>query len=141
MKLEHRKRFFQQGSALSGQITLATVACLTLAVIALGGCTSSVDCSGGVFRGGCLPGTVGPAAASPAPVSPGPPSSYTMPSGAGSPTVGRGDPSDFADVDDKQCRSYGLTFGSHDYADCRIRLSAQHRGLDPNIGISPPASR
>ena len=48
-----------------------------------------------------------------------------------------GDPSTFADVDDKQCRSYGLTFGSHDYADCRIRLSAQHRGLDPSIGAAP----
>jgi hypothetical protein len=43
-----------------------------------------------------------------------------------------GDPATFADTDDKQCRSYGLKFGTHDYADCRIRLSAQHRGLDPN---------
>jgi hypothetical protein len=44
-------------------------------------------------------------------------------------------------VDDKQCRSYGLVFGSHDYADCRIRLSAQHRGLDPNIGTTGAGSR
>jgi hypothetical protein len=52
--------------------------------------------------------------------------------------IPRGDPGTFADVDDKQCRSYGLTFGSHDYADCRIRLSAQHRGLDPSIGAPVP---
>ncbi len=63
---------------------------------------------------------------SPAPVAPAPAANVT--------TNGRGDPSLFADVDDRQCRSYGLTFGSRDYADCRIRLSAQHRGLDPNLG-------
>jgi hypothetical protein len=34
-----------------------------------------------------------------------------------------------------------LVFGSHDYADCRIRLSAQHRGLDPNIGTTGAGSR
>ena len=57
------------------------------------------------------------------------------------PAVPYGDPSTFAEVDDKQCRSYGLVFGSHDYADCRIRLSAQHRGLDPNIGTTAPAAK
>jgi hypothetical protein len=50
----------------------------------------------------------------------------------------RGDPRDFAGVDDKQCRSYGIRFGTRDYADCRIRLSAQHRGLDPNVGVTRP---
>jgi hypothetical protein len=105
------------------------VTCLALGLDA---CSSHVDCSGGSYRGGCLPGAQDLTAASPvvaghAAVSPGPAN------------VGRGDPAAFADVDDKQCRSYGLIFGSHDYADCRIRLSAQHRGLDPNIGATTPA--
>ncbi len=45
-----------------------------------------------------------------------------------------GDPATFAAIDDKRCRAYGLTFGTHDFADCRIRLSARHRGLDPGTG-------
>jgi hypothetical protein len=125
---------------------------------ALGACSSSVDCSGGNYRGGCYPGTAIPASASPAVASPAVASpavarpsvanpsvvspSVASPSvaspGVGAATTGRGEPSDFADVDDKQCRSYGLTFGTRDYADCRIRLSAQHRGLDPNIGTATP---
>jgi hypothetical protein len=112
------------------------VACLTLG---LGACTHPVDCSGGNYRGGCLPGTpdlaaASPVVASPAAVSPG----AVSPAVSGPAAVGRGDPAAFADVDDKQCRSYGLIFGSHDYADCRIRLSAQHRGLDPNTSVTTP---
>jgi hypothetical protein len=107
-----------------------TVGCLVFGVAALSGCSESTNCSVN-YRGGCVPGPVAPpVAVAPVPSSPAPVR----------PAVPFGDPSTFADVDDKQCRSYGLTFGSHDYADCRIRLSAQHRGLDPNIGtraISP----
>jgi len=45
-------------------------------------------------------------------------------------TAGYDDPNRFAAVDDKQCRSYGLTPGTKDYADCRIKLSTQHdKGL------------
>jgi hypothetical protein len=142
------------------------VACATLALSALSACTQPVDCSGGNYRGGCFPGTAlpasttptvatpaavspsaappataPPAGATPAAVSPAAPSHATaIPAGAPPAGVARGDPGEFADVDDKQCRSYGLTFGSHDYADCRIRLSAQHRGLDPNLGTTTPAS-
>jgi hypothetical protein len=122
------------------------VACLALGVGALGGCSQPVNCSGGEYRGGCVAGAGAPAGASPAAPSPyaGPAAAGPAaagPAAAGPTGVPLGDPATFADVDDKQCRSYGLVFGSHDYADCRIRLSAQHRGLDPNIGTSAPASR
>jgi hypothetical protein len=122
--------------------------CLVISSAALCACSQSTDCSGGAYRGGCAPGTPLPASASPplaAPAAASPtvstapaaasPTVSTAPAGAGA--VGRGDPSAFADVDDRQCRSYGLSFGTRDYADCRIRLSAQHRGLDPNIGTTP----
>jgi len=103
-------------------------ACLAVGLAALGGCSDPVVGCSVNYRGGCVPATVSsvaviPAAASPAVKSP--------------PPVRLGEPSEFADVDDKQCRSYGLTFGTRDYADCRIRLSAQHRGLDPNLGTTP----
>jgi hypothetical protein len=107
--------------------TVATsifVVCLAIGIASLGGCSSPTDCGGGNYRGGCMPGAQMPYATSP-PV-------------GGPAGVVRGEPSAFADVDDKQCRSYGLLFGSHDYADCRIKLSAQHRGLDPNIGSTTP---
>jgi hypothetical protein len=104
------------------------LACLVIGVAPLGACSDSFDCSGGNYRGGCVPTGGGPVVAIPAPVSP--PVSPAAPAPVG---VTRGDPAQFADIDDRQCRSYGLTFGSRDYADCRIRLSAQHRGLDPNI--------
>jgi hypothetical protein len=122
---------------------------ITACVAALGGCSHpAFDCSGSSFHGGCSPGaaggsamTSGPVSAPPASPAPaGPPSVSANPSGAAPATVHLGDPSEFADIDDKQCRSYGLTFGSRDYADCRIRLSAQHRGLDPNTGTSAPGS-
>jgi hypothetical protein len=125
-----------------------------LGMAALGSCSDPVNCSGGNFRNGCVPGPVGlaaskPSTVSPSAISPGAASPGTaIPSTAGpgvaSPgPVSLGDPSQFADVDDKQCRSYGLIFGTRDYADCRIRLSAQHRGLDPKLGVSPsvPGSR
>jgi len=114
---------------------------LLAACLSLGACNGSVNCAGGVYRSGCIPGPDSPTPAqpamstpapmvsvpvSPAPVAPAPAANVT--------TNGRGDPNLFADVDDRQCRSYGLAFGSRDYADCRIRLSAQHRGLDPNLG-------
>jgi hypothetical protein len=117
------------------------VAGLALAVAILGACSRSVDCSGGVYANGCVQGTatpapetpapMSPASVTPAPVSSAPVSPAVAPAAVVPAAVGRGDPNAFADVDDKQCRSYGLAFGSHDYADCRIRLSAQHRGLDP----------
>lgn len=109
---------------------LITATCLVLGATALSACSSSVNCSGAVYRNGCLAGTDSPVAAAPATAAP-----VSVPH----PAISYGDPKDFADIDDKQCRSYGLTFGSHDYADCRIRLSAQHRGLDPNIGTTMPA--
>ncbi len=123
-----------------------TLACLLLGAASLGGCTEAVNCSGAVYRSDCVPGDVTTAPASPAPVAvtrPAPAPAPMSSPPAASPLATRpapvayGDPATFADVDDKQCRSYGLTFGSRDYADCRIRLSAQHRGLDPNIGASP----
>jgi hypothetical protein len=118
------------------------LACLILGAPALCACTHTVDCSGGVYRSDCLPGTVIPDAASPAPARPAVvPSAVSARPPAGPGMVSYGDPGQFADVDDKQCRSYGLTFGSRDYADCRIRLSAQHRGLDPNVGTTGPGSR
>jgi len=114
---------------------------LGLCVAVLGGCSHAGDCSSS-FYGGCVPlsaNTVSesppvqsPAVASPTAVTPAVVSPGVAPTSTAPATAGRGDPSAFADVDDRQCRSYGLTFGSHDYADCRIRLSAQHRGMDPN---------
>jgi len=113
------------------------LACVIGSVAALAACSAPSNCSGTTYRGDCLvgpdvPATVTPAAASPAQVTP--ESAVANPVAPAAAGVAFGNPADFADVDDKQCRSYGLTFGSHDYADCRIRLSAQHRGLDPSIG-------
>jgi hypothetical protein len=121
-----------------------TVAFLALGVGALSGCgTQPCDTT---YRGGCMggpavqPSVTAPSSPPPAPVVAAPavaPPAAVVPT---APAVPYGDPSTFADVDDKQCRSYGLTFGSHDYADCRLRLSAQHRGLDPNVGTTPSGS-
>jgi hypothetical protein len=125
---------------------------LGLGVATLGGCSRPGECLTS-FQGGCVPlpanavtesppapspAVISPVAVTPAVVSPG-----VAPVSATPAVVSRGDPSAFADVDDRQCRSYGLTFGSRDYADCRIRLSAQHRGLDPNLGSAAtgPGSR
>jgi len=120
------------------------VGCSILSAAWFGGCSHPIDCSVD-YRGGCVPGTAAPAATVPAGPDLGPSNAVPAtsrpdagPATAAPAAVRLGDPSEFADVDDKQCRSYGLTFGTHDYADCRIRLSAQHRGLDPNIGTRTP---
>jgi hypothetical protein len=150
----HTGIFWCPAGVMGGVVKRSMLAaCLALSVAALGACSSSVDCSGGNYRGGCWPGTAIPASASPAVASPSEASpAVASPAGAspavaspavaapnpGPATVGRGEPSNFADVDDKQCRSYGLILGTRDYADCRIRLSAQHRGLDPNLGTTAP---
>jgi hypothetical protein len=118
-------------------------ACLVLSLATLGACTKPVNCSGGDYRGGCVAGpeapptppvasapvAAPPVAASPVGASPAVINPVVVPA-----AMSRGDPREFAAIDDRQCRSYGLTFGSHDYADCRIRLSAQHRGIDPGPG-------
>jgi hypothetical protein len=66
--------------------------------VSLAGCANHpIDCGLGFHHTDCLPGTPG----------------YS-------------DPDKFSDSDDKQCRSYGLTYGSPEYADCRVKLSAQH---------------
>ena len=119
---------------------MARVTCLALAMAALSACSKPADCSGGDYHGGCVPGAGGPAIEPPAAVSPAAVAPAAVSPGVAPVTVARGDPATFADVDDKQCRSYGLIFGSRDYADCRLRLSAQHHGLDPNIGTGSPGS-
>jgi hypothetical protein len=127
----------------------STILAAALTLTALGGCShDAIDCSGGgVYRGGCMSadkapaGTIQPVTPAAVPVAPVAARPEPLPAAAEPVTIPRGDPATFADVDDKQCRSYGLTFGSHDYADCRIRLSAQHRGLDPTIGSPTPAGR
>lgn len=120
------------GGAVKRSISLA---CSVLGVFWLNGCDRPTECSGENYRGGCVVGAPSPVVVTPTAARP-----VEGPAPAAAPAaVGRGEPSDFADVDDKQCRSYGLTFGTHDYADCRIRLSAQHRGLDPNIDTTAPS--
>jgi hypothetical protein len=42
--------------------------------------------------------------------------------------AGYDNPNRFSDADDKQCRSYGVIFGIPEYADCRVKLSAEHDG-------------
>ncbi|HVY18251.1 MAG TPA: hypothetical protein VHB27_23735 [Rhodopila sp.] len=112
-------------------------AALTATMAVLAGCSQPSDCVTS-YRGGCLTGPMpaAPAASSPPPVAtaPAPPPPPVV---APKPAVPYGDPARFAAEDDRQCRSYGLKYGTHDYADCRIRLSAQHRGLDPDIGATP----
>ncbi len=75
----------------------------TVAALGLAGCANHpIDCAVGFYHSDCLPGT-----------------------------AGYDNPDKFADVDDKQCRSYGLSPGSGEYADCRIKLSARHQGVEP----------
>jgi hypothetical protein len=77
----------------------------TLGVVA--GCANHpIDCAVGFYHADCLPGTAG----------------YS-------------DPNKFAGVDDENCRSYGLAFGTPEYAACRVQFSQQHRGADPVVGI------
>jgi hypothetical protein len=128
--------------------TLIALASLALMTGVLGGCSQTVSCAAD-YHGGCVPdpaaetnpgpAAVTPAVAAPVVVSPsgaapiaGPAATGARASSSGGTALG--DPAAFADVDDRQCRSYGLVFGTHDYADCRIKLSAQHRGLNPNTG-------
>ena len=118
--------------------TATIMACLTVGTAALSGCSTPMNCSV-TYRGGCVPNPDGPPAMSPAVTAPAVtgPAAIVSPAATSPAASNLGDPKDFADVDDKQCRSYGLAFGTRDYADCRLRLSAQHRGLDPNIGTAP----
>jgi hypothetical protein len=122
--------------------TLIGLVLLALTMGVLGGCSQTVSCAAD-YHGGCVPGSAtedNPSPAAVAPVVAAP--VVTAPIVGSAPTSARaspggvalGDPAAFADVDDRQCRSYGLVFGTHDYADCRIKLSAQHRGLAPNTG-------
>lgn len=69
-------------------------------LILLSGCAHHpVDCAVGFTWADCLPGTAG----------------YT--NGVGAQVI---------ENDDAQCRSYGLTYGTNDYAQCRITLQQQH---------------
>ncbi len=86
---------------------LVRAVCLTLAISLLSGCANHpVDCSMGFYHADCLPGT-----------------------------AGYDNPDKFADADDKQCRSYGLAFGTPQYADCRLKLSGEHKGSEPVLGV------
>lgn len=87
---------------------MKTAGCLILlANLALSGCANHpLDCAIGINHSDCLPGT-----------------------------AGYDNPDKFAAADDKQCKSYGLTYGTPQYADCRLRLSDQHRGVEPTIGV------
>jgi hypothetical protein len=133
---------------MSTPIALASLALMTGV---LGGCSQTVSCASD-YRGGCVadpaaetnpgPAAVTPAVAAPvvaspsgaAPIADPVPTSARPSPGGTAPGMVLGDPAAFAGVDDRQCRSYGLVFGTHDYADCRIKLSAQRRGLSPNSG-------
>jgi hypothetical protein len=76
-------------------------------LVALAGCAHHpVDCAVGFYHTDCLPGT-----------------------------AGYDDPAAFATVDNTQCQSYGLLFGTNEYAMCRQRLAAQHQGQEPAIGV------
>ena len=76
--------------------------------VALIGCANHpIDCALGIHHSDCLPDT-----------------------------AGYDDPNKFADADDKLCQSYGLQFGTSQYADCRVRLTAQHQGTEPPLGAA-----
>lgn len=78
------------------------IAAVAAVAFALGGCANHpVDCAVGFHHSDCLPGT-----------------------------AGYNDPAKFGEQDDKQCRSYGLSSGTKDYADCRIKLqTAREHGI------------
>jgi len=79
---------------------------VSLITVFLVGCANHpIDCGLGIHHSDCLPDT-----------------------------AGYDDPNKFADADDKQCKSYGLVFGTAQYADCRVRLTSQHQGVEPPIG-------
>jgi hypothetical protein len=50
-------------------------------------------------------------------------------------TAGYSDPNDYASEDDKNCKSYGLAFGSTEYAACRVQFTQQHRSPEPVVGF------
>jgi hypothetical protein len=78
---------------------MCKVALIILMGVTMGSCANHpIDCAVGFTHPDCLPGTAG----------------YQ-------------DPKKFEATDDKQCQSYGLTPGTTPYADCRIKLSAQHK--------------
>ena len=80
---------------------------MILSAIYLSGCANHpVDCALGFYHSDCLPGT-----------------------------AGYDDPNKFANVDDQQCQSYGLKLGTAEYADCRMKLQAQHQGKEPIVGV------
>jgi hypothetical protein len=70
-----------------------------------------VDCALGFHHADCLPGT-----------------------------PGYDDPDKFADTDDKACRSYGLSPGTSEYADCRIKLRANTKPVCSNSSDQAPSS-
>jgi hypothetical protein len=79
----------------------------TAALAVLSACAHHpVDCAIGFYHADCLPGTAG----------------YS-------------DPNDYASEDDKNCKSYGLAFGSTEYAACRVQFTQQHRSPEPVVGF------
>jgi len=83
---------------------------VVLACALLGACANHpIDCGIGFYHADCLPGT-----------------------------AGYDNPDKFAEADDRQCRSYGLTAGTSQYADCRLKLAATHHGAEPNVDIIVP---
>jgi hypothetical protein len=86
------------------------VASIILATILAGCANHPIDCGVGFYHSDCLPGT-----------------------------AGYDDPKKFEAIDDQQCRSYGLAPGTTPYADCRLKLSAQHQGVEPNVNLVVPA--
>jgi hypothetical protein len=83
----------------------------------LSGCANHpVDCAIGFTHDDCLPGTAG----------------YV-------------DPEKFAKADDQKCQSYGLAFGTPEYAQCRMAADAQRSAsraarLSPPVIYAPPAT-
>jgi hypothetical protein len=76
-------------------------------LVVLAGCAHHpIDCAVGITHNDCLPGTAG----------------YS-------------DPNDYASEDDRNCKSYGLSFGTPDYAACRVQFTQQHRSPEPVVGF------
>ena len=81
-------------------------AIIFMAALCVGCANHPVDCGVGIYHADCLPGTAGYA-----------------------------DPNRFAAEDDALCKSYGLSYGTPTYADCREKLLAQHRSPEPTLGV------
>lgn len=82
------------------------IAATSLVAVVAGCAHHPVDCAVGFYHADCLPGTAG----------------YS-------------DPGDFASEDDKNCKSYGLAFGTPEYAACRVQFTQQHRSPEPTVGF------